>query len=144
MSQVSEVMNLDETLDAGLGEILDTKLQVAPEETTAEHPLMLVGGDAAVLGTADIFVQCKDGSGYQQSVVVYDLHNLVEVMHKQAHTDFASVCHDDCRGYDEALEFYRYNYMRYPSAKNAPIFVERRTATEINEAFGLEADPWQG
>jgi hypothetical protein len=144
MSHVTEVNNLDEILDTGLGEILDTRLKPAPEETTAEHPLMLVGGDEAVLGTSEIFVQCKDGSGYQQTVVVYDLHNLVEVMHKQAHADFGSACHDDCRGYDEALEFYRYNYMRYPSAKNAPIFVERRTAAEISEAYGLEADPWQG
>lgn len=144
MSQVTEAMNLDETLDAGLSKIMEGRLEPAPEETTAEHPLMLVGGDAAVLGTADIFVQCKDGSGYQQSVVVYDLHQLSEIMHKQAHEDFATVCHDDCRGYDEAEEFYRYNYMRHPSAKNAPIFVERRTAAEINEAFGLEPDPWQG
>lgn len=136
MSQVTEVINLDE--------ILDTGLQPAPEDTGAEHPLMLAGGDEAVLGTASIFVQCKDGSGFQQSVVVYDLHNLVEVMHKQAHTGFGSACHDDCRGYDEALEFYQYNYMRYPSAKNAPIFVERRTATEISEAYGMEPDPWQG
>lgn len=136
MSQVTEVINLDE--------ILDTGLKAAPEETTAEHPLMLVGGDEAVIGTSSVFVSCKDGSGYQQSVVVYDLNKLVEVMHLQAHKDFETVCHDDCRGYDEAMEFYQYNYMRYPSAKNAPIFVERHTATEINEAFGLEPDPWQG
>jgi hypothetical protein len=144
MSEVTEVLNPDEILDAGLGEILDTRLKPAPEETTAEHPLMLVGGDEAVIGTSSVFVSCKDGSGYQQSVVVYDLNKLVEVMHLQAHKDFETVCHDDCRGYDEAMEFYQYNYMRYPSAKNAPIFVERHTAEEINEAFGLEADPWQG
>lgn len=136
MSQTIEILNLDEMVDVGL--------QKAKEQDLPEHPLMLVGGDEAVLGTVSIFVHCKDGSGYQQQVVVYDLHNLVEIMHKQAHTDFNTVCHDDCRGYDEALEFYQYNYMRYPSAKNAPIFVERRTAAEINEAFGLEPDPWRG
>jgi hypothetical protein len=136
MSEVFDTINLDETLDK--------QLDPAPECNTAEHPLMLIGGDSAILGTTLVFAHCKDGGGYQQTVVVYDLEKLADDMHEENHKSEQSACHDDCTGRDDALEFYEYNYLRYPAGKNAPLFLVRHTAEEINDAFALEPDAWQG
>jgi hypothetical protein len=135
MSYVMEILNMDEAVDQGL--------QKEQESKTCEHPLMINGGDRAVLGLTETFVKTRDG-GYQQTVVVYDLNKLAEGMHQDVHKQDQSVCHDDCRGYDEALEFYQYNYMRYPSASNAPLFLTPHTADEINAAYAEDAESWQG
>ena len=136
MTEVFDTINLDEALDK--------QLDPAPEENQAEHPLMIIGGDSAVVGTTLVFVHCKEGGGYQQTVVVYDLEQLAKSMHEDNHASEQTECGEDCTGYDDSLEFYEYNYLRYPAGKNAPLFLVRHTAEEINEAFALESDAWRG
>lgn len=115
------------------------------EERFPERPLMLALGDeSAILGTSQVWVTCKDGSGYWQEVVVYDIVKLAQIHARDGESQCIEEQHEECQHFGDALEFFEYNYLRYPAGPAGPLFVYPRTGEEIHEAYSQEESGWQG